>query len=86
VAVWPFVEQSVAYLAHGIALPDLVDLAESAMMDGEFEAEDPKQLKQIVGRLGAADERELQPAWEELDQIVDGLGYELRTSPMLIEK
>lgn len=72
------------YLAHRITLGELVDWAENATMEGEFDTEDPKKLSHIVGRLGVADEREFQPTWEELDQMLSDLGYELQAN--LIKK
>ena len=43
------------YLYHRITLPQLVDWAEWAVMDVDFDARDMNLLREIVGRLGLAD-------------------------------
>ncbi len=67
-------------LAHRTTLGQLVDWCEHATMEGEFETEDPKRLSRIVARLGVADERQFKPTWEELDQMLSDLGYEVQAN------
>ena len=53
-----------AYLHHEISLVQLVDWAESAVMDAEFPERDAKTLSSVVARLGVADVRAFGLAWE----------------------
>ena len=46
-----------AYLHHDIALAELVDWAESVLMDGELAEPDVEVLSAVVARLGVADVR-----------------------------
>ena len=43
------------YLAHGVSSAELVDWAETALIDAEFEDENPNHPARIVGRLSASD-------------------------------
>ena len=64
------------YLQHRITLDELVDWAERAMMDGEFEEEHLEMLRDIVARLGLADVRALalitSSIGRKLFQVLDG--------------
>ena len=46
-----------AYLHHEITLAQLVDWAETAMMNGELAGRDAKILSSVIARLGVADVR-----------------------------
>ena len=46
-----------AYLHHRITLAELVDWAEKALMEGEFEEKDAEVISAVVSRLGVADVR-----------------------------
>ena len=48
-----------AYLHHEITLPQLVDWAENALMDGELAEGDAKTLSTVIAGLGVADVRPL---------------------------
>jgi len=66
------------YLQHRINLNELVDWAERAMMEGEFEEEHLEELREIVGRLGLADVRAFGLTWEDCEEFLRRLGYEVR--------
>jgi len=66
------------YLQHRISLNELVDWAERAMMEGEFEEEHLEELREIVGRLGLADVRAFGLTWEDCEEFLRRLGYEVR--------
>jgi len=66
------------YLQHRISLNELVDWAERAMMEGEFEEEHLEELREIVGRLGLADVRAFGLTWEDCEGFLRRLGYEVR--------
>jgi hypothetical protein len=71
-------EQIAAYLHHEITLAQLVDWAENAMMDGEFEETHVTALSSVVSRLGVADVRAFGLTWEDCEQLLDRLGYTAR--------
>lgn len=64
-----------AYLHHEITLPQLVDWAESAMMDGEFAERDAATITSVIARLGVADVRAFGLAWEDCEELLGKLGY-----------
>ena len=80
------VEKIRDYLVHKITLAELVDWAETSLIDGEFIHEDSKQLFDIVARLGLFDSKQFALSWDELESIVDSLGYELRIHPEMVKK
>jgi len=71
-------QKLLAYLRHGMTLADLVDWAESAMMDAEFAQEDLAVVRDIVGRLGVADVRAFGLLWEDCEAMLRRLGYAVR--------
>ncbi|HYR58691.1 MAG TPA: hypothetical protein VEO95_08685 [Chthoniobacteraceae bacterium] len=71
-------KQLVAYLQHELSLRALVDWAERAMMDGEFDNENPAVISEVVARLGLADVRAFGLAWEDCEELLRKLGYTAR--------
>jgi CBS domain containing-hemolysin-like protein len=69
-----------AYLHHELSLADLVDWAESAMMQGEFDLPDVDVLRTVVARLGVADVRAFGLTWEDCEQLLRQLGYSAQVS------
>ena len=63
------------YLNHRVSLPELVDWAEQAMMDGDFVGKDWKTVRDIVARLGVADVRAFGLTWDDCEQSLMELGY-----------
>ena len=63
------------YLNHRVSLPELVDWAEQAMMDGDFVGKDWKTVRDIVARIGVADVRAFGLTWEDCEQSLMKLGY-----------
>ena len=66
------------YLHHRLTLEELVEWAEQAMMEGEFEEGNFETLRDIVSRLGLADVREFGLAWEDCKEFLSRLGYQVR--------
>ena len=64
-----------AYLQHDLSLADLVDWAESAMMDAEFERQHLSTIRDVVARLGLADVRAFGLTWEDCEELLKRLGY-----------
>ena len=71
-------EKLAAFLHHEISLAQLVDWAESALLDGEFADQDTDSLRFVVSRLGVADVRAFGLTWEDCENLLDRLGYRTR--------
>ena len=71
-------ERIAAYLHHRITLAELVDWAENALMDGEFEEKDAEVISAVVSRLGVADVRAFGLAWDDCEALLGQLGYSAR--------
>lgn len=63
------------YLQHRITREELVDWAEHAMMEAEFDERDLDTIRDITSRLGLADVREFGLAWEDCEGYLARLGY-----------
>lgn len=65
------------YLYHKINLAELVDWAENAIMDAEFDSKDERVLKNITALIGAADVRSFGLTLEECESFLHQLGYKI---------
>ena len=63
------------YLQHHITLTQLVDWAEWAMMEADFEVREVSLLREIVGHLGLADVRAFGMSWDDCEDYLSRLGY-----------
>jgi len=70
-------QKIIDYLYHRITLSDLVDWAESAMMEADFEERDVELLRDIIGRIGLADVRAFGITWEDWEDFLSRLGYRI---------
>ena len=70
-------QKLIDYLYHRITLTELVDWAESVMMDGVFEGKDIEILRDIVSRVGLADVRAFGITWEDCEDFLSRLGYQV---------
>ena len=77
-------EKLAAYLHHDITLARLVDWAENAVMDGEFEEREMETLRAVISRLGVADVRAFGLTWEDCEQLLQQLGYSVRVDIMAV--
>lgn len=66
------------YLHHEISLSQLVDWAEAAIMEAEFDERDMEVLRTVVSRLGLADVRAFGLEWDDCEQLLQQLGYAAR--------
>ena len=73
-------EKIAAYLHHEITLSQLVDWAENAIRDGEFEEGGESVLAAVVARLGVADIRAFGLTWEDCEQLLKELGFSARVA------
>ena len=71
-------EKLAAYLHHDISLGQLVDWAENAIMEGDFDERQLSVLRDSVLRLGVADVRAFGLTWEDCEQSLKRLGYTAR--------
>jgi cobyrinic acid a,c-diamide synthase len=67
-----------AYLRHEIDLRQLVDWAENAILEAEFDPQSSAQLPHVVARLGVADVRAFGLSWDECESLLKSLGYDVR--------
>jgi hypothetical protein len=63
------------YLHGEISQAELVDWAERAMIDADFDKTDADLLSEIVGRLGLADVAEFGLRWQDCEEFLRRLGY-----------
>ena len=71
-------EQFAAHLQHRVTLPQLVDWAESAMLDGEFDDQDATTIASVVSRLGVANVRAFGLTWADCEELLAKLGFSAR--------
>lgn len=71
-------DRLIAYLHHEITQANLVDWAESAMMDAEFDDADIETINNVVGRLGLADVRAFGLTWEVCEDMLKELGFSVQ--------
>jgi hypothetical protein len=63
------------YLHGKLSQAELVDWAERAIMDADFDEADVDLLTDIVGRLGLADVAEFGLRWQDCEGFLRRLGY-----------
>jgi hypothetical protein len=63
------------YLQHKVTIEQLVDWAERAMMEAEFDPVDRETLRDIAGRIGLADVPAFGLTWEDCEAFLSRLGY-----------
>ncbi|MDA8108311.1 MAG: hypothetical protein M0015_06725 [Betaproteobacteria bacterium] len=66
------------YLHHRITQAQLVDWAENAMMDGEFDEPNAASISAVVARLGVADVRAFGLTWADCEELLARLGFSAR--------
>ena len=70
-------QKLIDYLYHRITLAELVDWAESAMMEADFEEKDFEIVRDIVSRVGLGDVKAFGMTWEDCEDFLLRLGYRL---------
>jgi hypothetical protein len=70
------VADKIADYLHGkLSQAELVDWAERAMMDADFDETNMDVLSDIIGRLGLADVAEFGLRWQDCEEFLRRLGY-----------
>ena len=67
-----------AYLHHRITLAQLVDWAESALMEGQFDDKNAATISAVVSRLGVSDVRAFDLTWADCEDLLGQLGFSAR--------
>jgi hypothetical protein len=65
----------VGWLRHELTLEQLVDWAENALQEADFDPSDTDELVDVVGRLGLADVRAFGLTWEDCEMLLHRLGF-----------
>jgi len=73
-------QKLIDYLKHLISLKELVDWAEWAMMEPEFEEKDAELLREVIGYLGLADVKAFGLIWDDFEKFLFRLGYQIKIS------
>ena len=63
------------YLHGQVSQSALVDWAECAMMEADFEESDVEVLSDVIGHLGLADVAEFGLRWQDCEEFLRRLGY-----------
>ena len=63
------------YLHNKLTLEQLVDWAESGMMEGDFDDAHEDAVRDVMARLGLADVRAFDLSWEDCQALLKRLGY-----------
>ena len=63
------------YLHGKLSQAQLVDWAEDAMMNAQFDPSEVELLSDIVGRVGLADVAEFGLRWQDCEEFLRRLGY-----------
>jgi hypothetical protein len=71
-------QKVIDYLQHRLALAELVDWAERALMEGDLDERDLEVLRESLARLGLADVKAFGLSWEECEQLLARLGYRIQ--------
>ena len=71
-------EKTADYLHHRISLSDLVDWAEKAIMEEEFDEKDFHLIRDGLARLGLADVRAFGLTWEDCESLLRSHGCAVR--------
>jgi hypothetical protein len=71
-------QKVIDYLQHRMALAELVDWAETALMEGDLDERDLEVLRESLARLGLADVKAFGLSWEECEQLLARLGYRIQ--------
>ena len=59
-------------------MEELVEWAEDAMMEEEFDERDLEALREVVGRIGMANVKEFALTWEDCEAFLSLLGYHVQ--------
>ncbi len=70
-------QKLIDYLSHRLSLPELVDWAETSMMEDNFDEKDFDTLIDITSHLGLADVKAFGIPWDDCENFMRRLGYKI---------
>ena len=70
-------EKLIDFLQHRLSLADMVNWAEAAIMEEEFDEHNYHTLRDIVSRLGLADVKAFGLSWTDCEDFLSRLGYRI---------
>ena len=73
----------IRYTNHEMSLAELVDWAEKALMEANFETANHDLIRDILGRLGLADVHEFGLSWDDCYEFLNRLGYKVEVKASL---
>ncbi len=71
-------EKLLDYLHHTITITELVNWAETAFFEEDFDNNDFETIKSILSQLGLADVRAFGLTWDDCEKFFEQLGYSTR--------
>lgn len=74
-------QKIINYLHHNAQLEELVNWAENAIMEEEFENE---TVRNIVAEIGVADTKPFGLQWQDFETMMQQLGYKLKVEAVLV--
>jgi hypothetical protein len=72
------------YLNHKFSLNELVNWSEQQILNGDYEIGHEEVIRDVLGRLAAADVPAFGLLWEDCEQMMTALGYKLNIDAALV--
>ncbi len=66
-----------SYLEGQTTLPELIDWAETTLLEGDFADGDMQTLTEVLGKIGLADVRNFGLSWEDCESMLQKLGFRI---------
>ncbi len=73
-------QKLIDYLYHRITLKELVNWAETMMMEAEFDSVNFDTIRDIITRLGLADVKAFGITLEDCEEFLNRLGYYMKVT------
>lgn len=71
------------YLQHKISLSELVNWAENAIMKSDFQNNEAKTLRDVLGKIGMADVKMFGLTWDDCEKLMRKMGYKIKIEASL---
>ncbi|OGL41451.1 MAG: hypothetical protein A3C43_06985 [Candidatus Schekmanbacteria bacterium RIFCSPHIGHO2_02_FULL_38_11] len=68
-------EKILQYINRKISLAELVNWAETAVCEGEFEEKQLETIRDILGHIGLSDVKEFGLTWDDCYEYLEKLGF-----------
>ncbi len=70
-------QKLIGYLYHRLTLAELVDWAETALLEAELDEANRDAVREILARIGLADVKAFSLSWEDCEDFLSRLGYQV---------